>query len=75
MAPKSNVPVRMLPRHLQKRKPNPNKRLTEPGKQKEKLPDLSQLVRPEALQGVANPYAQPQMYPTPVAPVQPTPGR
>lgn len=61
----------MLPRHLQKRKPNPNKKLTD--EKKDKLPDLATLVRPDvALQG----GYPPQMYSAAVTPMMPaaTPG-
>jgi hypothetical protein len=73
MAPKANIPARMLPRHLQKRKANPNKKLTDEKKDNKKLPDLSQIVRPESsllgvpsypppgFYGAVNPMVQPNM--------------
>jgi hypothetical protein len=67
MAPKANIPARMLPRHLQKRKTDPNKKLTGEKKDNKKLPDLSQIVRPDPnLLGAVPSYPPPGFYGAPV---------
>jgi len=72
MAPKANIPAKMLPRHLQNRKANPNKKLTnDKGTQKKKQPDLSTLVSPQAnpaLLPVPN-FPPPGFYGAPVNPM------
>jgi len=77
MAPKANIPAKMLPRHLQTRKANPNKNLTNETKKKKdkKLPDLSQLasVRPDSSLTVPS-YPPPSFYGAPNPMIQPNMG-
>jgi len=80
MAPKSSIPAKMLPRHLQNRKANPNKKLTnEPRKEKKdkKLPDLSSQftsVRPDTPLTVPS-YPPPGFYGAPNPMIQPMPNQ